>query len=162
MTSPPRCAKLNRGGWIAVPFRLAITNGQLEQLVERYAGQAAQVKDEISRARAESARLTGFARSFCTEALVERFEPMVCDLAWDIMMRESPRLTGLSNTKAKGHWNRATETVVERMLSLGGICQRLLGDELGGLVFRYRRSFRSAILSRLRGGWRLEATAGMR
>jgi hypothetical protein len=101
----------------------------------------------------------GFARGFSTEALVERFEPMVSDLAWDIMMRETQRLTGLSNTQAKGHWNRATEAVVERMLALGGICPRLLGDEYGGLVFRHRRSFRSAILKRLRDGWRFEAAA---
>ena len=145
-----------------IQFRLAITDGQLEELMEQYAARAAQIKDEISRARAEAAKPTGFARGFSTEALVGGFEPMVCDLACAVMVRERARLTGLSNTQAKGHWNRATEAVVEKMLSLGGICQRLLGDEFGGLVFRYRRSFRSAILKRLRDGWRFDAAAGMR
>jgi hypothetical protein len=138
-----------------LPFQpLSCCFGELEELIEQHAARAAQVIDEISRARAESAKSTGFARGFSTEALVERFEPMVCDLAADVMVREKPRLTGLSNTQAKGHWNRATEAVVERMLALGGICQRLLGDEFGGLVFRHRHSFRSAMLKRLRDGWR--------
>jgi hypothetical protein len=39
------------------------------------------------------------------------------------------------------------------MLAPGGFCSELLGKENGGLVFLYRRSFRSAILERLRNGW---------
>ena len=105
-----------------LPFRLAITENELDRLVEQYQPRVAQVIDTFSQNRARSAAKTGFASEFSTEALVvECLQPVLCDLAWDIMAAEAPRLAGLSQTQKKDQWNRATEVLVERMLAPDGI-----------------------------------------
>jgi hypothetical protein len=138
-----------------LPFHLAITENELDHLLEQYRPRVAKVIDKFNQSLARSAANTGFASAFSTEAfVVECLQPVLCDLAWDIMSAEAPRLAGLSQTQKKDQWNRATEILVARMLAPDGIAQRLLDYNDRGFLSLYRHSFRSAFFARLHNGWR--------